>query len=75
MQCLHSFVLVNRLENRQYPSSKKPIVRWIGEIISYFEERITNGLVEGINNKLKLIKLSAYGLINFNSFRTRVLLS
>jgi transposase len=26
-----------------YPKSKKTIVRWIGEIISYFDERITNG--------------------------------
>ncbi|BAG03416.1 transposase [Microcystis aeruginosa NIES-843] len=28
------------------------------QIISYFERRTTNGLVEGINNKLKLIKRS-----------------
>jgi transposase len=58
-----------------YPESKKTIVRWIGEIISYFDERITNGIVEGINNKLKLIKRSAYGFRNFNNFRNRVLLT
>jgi transposase len=58
-----------------YPESQKTIVRWIGEIISYFDERITNGVVEGINNKLKLIKRSAYGFRNFQNFRIRVLLS
>lgn len=58
-----------------YPDSKKTIGRWIGEIIAYFNERITNGVVEGINNKIKLIKRSAYGFRNFDNFRTRVLLS
>ncbi len=58
-----------------YRESKKTIVRWLGEIISYFDERITNGVVEGINNKLKLIKRSAYGFRNFDNFRIRVLLS
>ncbi len=57
-----------------YPNSKKTIIRWIGEIIAYFDERITNGVVEGINNKLKLIKRSAYGFRNFDNFRNRVLL-
>lgn len=58
-----------------YPKSTKTIIRWIGEIISYFDERITNGVVEGINNKLKLIKRSAYGFRNFDNFRDRILLT
>ena len=58
-----------------YPNSQKTIIRWIGEIIAYFDERITNGVVEGINNKLKLIKRSAYGFRNFENFRNRVLLT
>jgi transposase len=58
-----------------YPDSKKTIVRWLEEIIAYFDERITNGVVEGINNKLKLIKRSAYGFRNFDNFRNRVLLT
>ena len=41
-----------------YPESKKTIVRWIGEIIAYFDERITNGVVEGINNKIKFAFVS-----------------
>ncbi len=58
-----------------YPQSKKTIVRWIGEIIAYFDERITKGVVAGINNKIKLIKRSAYGFRNFDNFRNRVLLT
>nr|WP_216595759.1 ISL3 family transposase [Myxosarcina sp. GI1] len=58
-----------------YPEAQKTIIRWIGEIIAYFDQRVTNGVVEGINNKLKLIKRAAYGFRNFGNFRDRVLLT
>lgn len=57
-----------------YPKSTKTIVRWFGEIIGYFDRRTTSGIVEGINNKLKLIKRLSYGFRNFNNFRLRSLL-
>ncbi|WP_372380558.1 transposase [Microcystis aeruginosa] len=44
-------------------------------IISYFERRTTNGMVEGINNKLKLIKRRGYGFRNFRNFWVRSMLS
>lgn len=31
-------------------------MRWLDEIIAYFDNRITSGVVEGINNKLKTDK-------------------
>jgi transposase len=34
-----------------------------------------NLIVEGINQKIKLIKRRAYGFINFDNFRRRVLLN
>ncbi|AFZ13488.1 transposase IS204/IS1001/IS1096/IS1165 family protein [Crinalium epipsammum PCC 9333] len=37
-----------------YHKSVATIKRWLGEIVGYFEQRTTNGIVEGINNKLKL---------------------
>jgi transposase len=46
----------------------------IDEIIAYFDNRTTSGVVEGINNKLKLIKRSAYGFRNFDNFCLRCLL-
>lgn len=50
------------------------IGRWFGEISNYFESRTTSGIVEGINNRLKLIKRSGYGFRNFENFRLRCLI-
>ncbi|GAB1543829.1 hypothetical protein NUACC21_65050 [Scytonema sp. NUACC21] len=38
-----------------YQKSVRTIQRWFGEIVGYFERGTTSGIVEGINNKLKLI--------------------
>ena len=58
-----------------FPKSCGTVQRWIGEIIGYFDQRTTQGVVEGINNKLKLIKRQAYGFRNFENFQLRCLLS
>nr|WP_246605352.1 transposase [Sphaerospermopsis torques-reginae] len=58
-----------------YPTSHNTIVRWLDEIIAYFDHRTNRGVVECINNKLKLIKLFAYGFRNFSNFRVRCLLT
>ncbi len=42
-------------------------------ILNYFQDRLISGFVEGMNNKLKLIKRLAYGYRNFAHFRLRVL--
>ncbi|MBC6481620.1 MAG: transposase [Hormoscilla sp. GM7CHS1pb] len=64
------------LEAREYfPESVKTIIRWFGEIVGYFESGTTQGTVEGINNRLKLIKRKGYGFRNFENFRLRSLLS
>lgn len=42
-------------------------------ICNYFINRTTSGVMEGINNKLKLIKRQAYGFTNFENFRARLL--
>ncbi|MCG6134900.1 MAG: transposase, partial [Nostoc sp. LLA-1] len=58
-----------------FPKSIGTIVRWFGEIVGYFDGRTTSGTVEGINNKLKLIKRLGYGFRNFSDFRLRSLLN
>ena len=58
-----------------FPKSIGTIVRWFGEVVGYFENRTTSGVIEGINNKLKLIKRLGYGFRNFDNFRLRSLLS
>lgn len=63
------------LSYKDFPKSCQTIKRWIGEILAYFDNRTTQGTVEGINQKIKLIKRRAYGLNNFANFRRRVLLN
>jgi transposase len=58
-----------------YPQSFGTIRRWLGEIIAYFDSRTTQGVVEGINNKLKLIKRRGYGFRNFDNFSSRCFLT
>ena len=60
---------------KHFPDSLLTIIRWLDEIIGYFDNRTTSGVVEGINNKLKLIKRSAYGFRNFENYRIRCLLN
>jgi transposase len=58
-----------------YKKSVKTIKRWLPEIVGYFSSRTTKGIVEGINNKLKLLKRSGFGFRNFHNFEIRALLS
>jgi transposase len=60
---------------KHFPKSYNTILRWLDEIIAYFDNKTTSGVVEGINNKLKLIKRAAYGFRNFDNFRLRCLLT
>jgi len=46
---------------------------WREEILNYFDYRITNGFVEGKNNRIKTIKRIAYGYRNMDNFRMRIL--
>lgn len=58
-----------------FPQSIGTIKRWFGEVVGYFDNRTTSGVVEGINNKLKLIKRLGYGFRNFENFKLRSLLT
>jgi transposase len=56
-----------------YNESIKTINNHLQGICNYFHERVTSGMMEGINNKIKLIKRQAYGFTNFNHLRMRLL--
>lgn len=58
-----------------FPKSCDTIRRWLGEILAYFDNRTSQGIVEGINQKIKLIKRRAYGMTNFDNFQRRILLN
>jgi transposase len=46
---------------------------WAEPILNYFNQRTTQGFVEGMNNKLKLIMRRGYGYRNFDRFALRIL--
>lgn len=45
------------------------------EICNYFISRTTSGVMEGINNKIKLIMRLGYGMTNFDNLRSRLIAS
>ena len=40
---------------------------------NYFKHRISNSVIEGVNNKIKVIKRTAYGFRNLDYFRLKIL--
>ncbi len=51
------------------------VARWREPILNYFVAHTTSGIVEGLNNKIKLVKRRAFGFLNDEHFRLRVLLA
>jgi len=74
-EALSKFLECTETAYKYFPKSCRTISRWIDEILAYFDCRTTQGVVEGINQKIKLIKRRAYGLTNFDNFRRRILLN
>ena len=46
---------------------------WSKGILNAFKYGLTNGPTEGLNNKIKVLKRTSYGIRNFSRFRTRIL--
>ena len=47
--------------------------KWIKEIERSCVIGVTNGFIEGCNNRTKVLKRISYGFRNFNRFRNRLL--
>jgi transposase len=56
-----------------FQESASTIVNHFEGICNYFLNRTTSGVMEGINNRIKLIMRQGYGFSNFDNFRDRVL--
>lgn len=48
--------------------------KWMDEISNYFEKRLSSGFVEGLNNKIKVIKRRCYGILNVKNLFQRIYL-
>jgi transposase len=55
-----------------YRESASMIKAHLEGVCNYFAHRTTNGVAEGINTKIKLIKRQGYGFSNFENFRLRL---
>jgi transposase len=52
----------------------KTLKKYQTEIVGYFKNRYSSGFVEGINNKLKVLKRRCYGIWNLNHLFQRAFL-
>lgn len=64
---------VQQTDNKYLWAFVKTLQNWWSEILNYFDERITNGFVEGMNRAIRAIIWRAYGFRNFKNFRLQVL--
>jgi transposase len=60
-------------DNKYLDKFIKTLNNWYDYILNYFNGKWSNGIVEGINNRIKMIKRRALGFEDFASFRTRIL--
>lgn len=68
-------VLNDRLEKIKHMRRFKwALINWHDEILNYFATGYTNAYTEGLNNRLKVIRRTAFGYRNFGHYRARVLL-
>jgi len=69
-------LLEERIQGDSLPEFKELLhtfTNWREEILNYFDYRITNGFVQGKNNRIKAMKRMAYGYRNMDNFRLRIL--
>ena len=52
----------------------KTLKKYMKYIENMFKSNITNGLIEGLNNKIKSIKRTVFGYSNFSNFKKRILI-
>ena len=58
----------------EFIEASKTINNWLEYICnSFIDKRFSNGYTEGLNNKIKVIKRTAYGFRNFKFFRLRLM--
>ena len=68
---------IENAENTKIPElieCAKTYRNWLTEIVNSFYVPYNNGVIEGTNNKIKVLKRNSYGYKNFNNFKTRILL-
>ncbi len=72
----NNWIVKNEKNNNKYLNIfLKTLLNWKETILNYFKNRITSSIVEGINNKVKVIKRLGFGFTNFTNFKYRIVMS
>ena len=58
--------------NKHLVKVANTVMAFCSGILSWYDHRISNGKVEGINNKIKVLKRVAYGYRDEEYFRLRL---
>lgn len=59
----------------EFKSATTAFHNWGRYIINSVVYKYSNGITEGFNNKIKVLKRNAYGFRNFDNFRKRIILN
>lgn len=71
---LEAWMLKVEFANNKYLLAFVNTLRnWFQPILNYFDKRITNGFVEGMNRAIRLVISRAFGYRNFDNFRLQIL--
>ena len=65
--------LVHKERLPKFTTFLNTITKWHDEILRAIATGYTNGYVEGLNNRTKVLKRISYGVRNFERFRNRIL--
>lgn len=71
----HLYTVIEDSDLEEYQYMKRTFKNWEKEILNSFLFPYTNGFIEGVNNKIKVIKRMSYGIRNFKRLRNKALCS
>lgn len=66
-------LLCGNSDLKRFETCGKTMAEWSTSILNSVEFHYTNGRIEGMNNKIKVLKRVSYGVHNFRRFRNRIL--
>ncbi len=62
-----------KLNNKPIESFLKTLNNWKDKVLNFFHQRITNAMVEGLNNAIRGIIRRSFGFQSFQSLKLRVI--
>lgn len=71
---LHAWILkVQAAHNNCLLAFVNTLLNWFDQTLAYFDRRISNGFVEGMNRAIRFLISRAFGFRNFDNFRLLIL--